>query len=354
MKRSKATLLITTGLIATMSTQVFAIAMVDENAVDKNVQVGNTVTTSILLAAPEQTSVVEPVTTSQTVNIAEVESSSFVGLTPLHTYEVTFVDSTGATTLVQTILVFDEAGYYTDTKIARPEPYMNIDDKLYVSMKAENPYTENTEDYNNFEDFANTNYDVIENQITDLDKVNEVFTILYGDELSTEYLENFKFIQNPVTNKMTILDFEMYAPKTENSNEYDLAAKFTYTVGGDVTVRVPMIQDTALDPTFVFTQKLILNHEAIAEKGVIKDGILYLPARAFGDLTNHTVYYNPKTKTVTFKKGLKEYETAYNASVASKSVDGEKVGVYDLTYPLYMEDGVGYVPVNFFTDIIDA
>ncbi len=351
MKKSVYTTLLTSGLALAMSTQVFAIATIDPNAPDKNITVGNAVTTKLLIAP---TSVTEQATTVSTLTKETVEPKAFTGVTPTNQYEIYFTDSANNKVLLETIMVFDQKEYMNSlTKIARPEPYLVIEDKAYVSMKASNPFTAGTADYDNFKSLAEDEYPVIENQITDMSVVNGAFSKLFGGDVSFDTLDNFIYLQDFKTDKMTVAKFDMYAPKTKGSNEYDLLAKVTYTLKGDVTITVPMKQDVAMDPAFYMMQRILLNYENISKNCVVNDGVVYVPVREYAEITGYEVVYLAPSKTVNFKKRNDKFITRYGSDYATKVSNGVSNN-FDLESPLYSVDGVGYVPLNFIVNGINS
>ncbi len=352
MKKKVYTSLLSTGLVVAMSTQVFAAANLDETAPDKNVTVGNAVTTSIAVT-PENTSV--DTTTTSNLTKKEVTPTAFAGATPTNMYEIYYSDINDKEVLLETIMVFDQAEYMNNlTKVARPEPYMVIDGKAYVSMKAENPFTAGSTDYTNFNSLSESEYPVIENQITDMSIINGAFSALLGGDINTDTLDQFIYIQDLQTDKMTTVKFDMYAPKTKGSNEYDLLAKVTYKLDGTVEIKVPIKQDVAIDPAFYMMQRILLNYEKIAETCVVNDGVVYVPVRTYADATGYEVIYLDQSKTINLKKGNTKFVTRYGGDFATKMVNGEAVSQFDLENPLYSVDGTGYVPLSFVVQGINS
>ncbi len=366
MKKTVYTTLLTTGLIASMTTQAFAAATIDPNAPDKNITVGSAVTTSAVLdpsfadrnvsvgGATTTNIAIEPIMYIPTI-INQVEvTKDFKGVTPVEAYEVSFKDSKGNDAVVQYIYVFEKNEYFTNTRIARPTPYLTLNNKVYVAMGAKNTYEEGTEDFNNFNNLATKQYSVLQNQITDMSQINKVFSALFGAELDEDFLNNFIYIQDLKTDKMTVLKFDMYALVNPEKNEYDRLATFTLNIKNDVDVLVPIKMDTYIDPAFAFGQKLLLEHEALKEAMVINEGVAYLPVRTYGELAHYDVIYLPEYKTINFKKGNTKFITKYGSDTATKMVNGEEVAKIDIANPLYIVDGVGYAPISFFIDAINA
>ncbi len=356
MKKKVYTTLLSTGLVFAMSTQAFAAANLDETAPDKNVTVGNAVTTSIAVTPTTETTSVDTATTLTTkLTKKEVTPTAFAGATPTNMYEIYYSDINGKEVLLETIMVFDQAEYMNNlTKVARPTPYMVIDGKAYVSMQAENPFAAGSTDYKNFEELSDESYPVIENQITDMSIINGAFSTLLGGDIDYDALDDFIYIQDLKTDKMTTVQFDMYAPKTKDSNEYDLLAKVTYKLDGTVEIKVPMKQDVAIDPAFYMMQRLLLNNQQIAESAVVNDGVVYVPVRDYADITGYEVIYLPQSNTINLKKGNTKFVTRYGGDYATKMVNGEVVSQFDLENPLYIVDGTGYVPLNFVVQGINS
>ncbi len=356
MKKSVYSTLLSTGLVVAMSTQVFAAATIDPNAPDKNVTVGNAVTTSIAITPTTETTTVTSVDTSESLlTKKDVEPKAFVGVTPLNQYEIYYSDINKNQVLLETIMVFDQKEYMNSlTKMARPEPYLVLDGKAYVSMKAANPFNEGSTDYKNFKELSEDEYPVIENQITDMSVISSAFSTLLGGDIDYDTLDDFIYIQDLKTDKMTISKFDMYAPKTKGSNEYDLLAKVTYTLKGDVTMTVPMIQDVAIDPAFYMMQRILLNYENISKNCVVNDGVVYLPVRDYAEITGYDVVYLAPSKTINLKKRDTKFVTRYGGDFATKIVNGETVGTFELENPLYTVDGVGYIPLDFVIEGINS
>ncbi len=329
MKKYVYSTLISAALIATMSTQVFA-----ETANTTSENIGATVTS------------VETTGFSTGVVIVAIEPTSFTGLTPNKAYEVRYTDSEGKSTLVETIMVFDKNSYNSITKIARPTPTLILGDDLYVAMKANNPYTVGTKDYDAFEEIALENSYYIENEIKDMTRINQVFENLLGAKLNEAVLGEFIFIQDLVTDKMTVLKFDMYAPINEDRTEYDLIGTFTLDIKGDATVKVAMKQDVAVNPAFALAQKILLSHEDIKELSVITNGYIYMPVRAYADFANYKVNYDSKTNSVTLSRGNVNYVTQFGSDEVTK-IDGSNKVTYTNNNPLYSVDGVGYIPIDF-------
>ncbi len=355
MKKKVYTTLLSTGLVFAMSTQAFAAANLDETAPDKNVTAGNAVTTSIAVT-PENTSV-DTTTTTLTSKLTkkEVTPTAFAGATPTNMYEIYYKDINDKEVLLETIMVFDKAEYMDNlTKVARPEPYMVIEDKAYVSMQAENPFTAGSTDYKNFEELSDESYPVIENQMTDMSIINGAFSTLLGGDIDYDTLDNYIYIQDLKTDKMTTVKFDMYAPKTKGSNEYDKLATVTYKLDGTVEIKVPLKQDVAVDPAFYMTQRFLLNYNQISEVAVVNDGVVYVPINDYADYTGYDVIYLPKSNTINLKRGNVKYVTRFGADFATKMVNGEVVSQFDLENPLYTVDGVGYVPLNYIVQGINS
>ncbi len=326
MKKNLYSVLLTTGLITLLSTQVFAETATDLPMLISSENVESTYSTSVV--------------------ITEVEPTNFTGIMPKKVFEVRYSDTEGNSSLIETVMVFEKTSYNSMTKIARPTPAIILGNDLYVTMKAENPYVEGTVDYTNFETIADENEIYIDNQITDLSMVNNAFEKLFGTELNEDFLSQFIFVQDLTTDKMTTLKFNMYAPINEDKTEYDLLGIFTLDIKGDATVKVPMKQDVAVDPSFAFAQKILMNHQVIAELGVVTNGYIYLPVRAYADLANYSVVYDSKSDSVTLTRGNVQYHTTYGSDEVTKTVNGDKV-TYINDNPLYRVDGVGYVPIDF-------
>ncbi len=356
MKKSVYTSLLSTGLVVAMSTQVFAAATIDPTAPDKNVTVGNAVTTSIAITPTTDTTTVTSVDTAESLlTKKDVEPKAFAGVTPINQYEIYYSDINNKQVLLETIMVFDQNEYMNSlTKMARPEPYIVIDGKAYVSMQAENPFKEGSIDYKNFNELSEDEYPVIENRITDMSVINNAFSALLGGDIDFDTLDNFIYIQDLTTDKMTITQFDMYAPKTKGSNEYDLLAKVTYTLKGDVVITVPIKQDVAIDPAFYMMQRLLLNYKNIAENCVVNDGVVYVPVRTYADATGYEVVYLAPSKTISLKQRDTKFVTRYGGDFATKMVNGETVGTFELDNPLYTVDGVGYIPLDFVIEGINS
>ncbi len=330
MKKLVYSTLLSTTLVAAMSTQVFATTPVP---------VSQPITTT------SSTSVTATTPTFNFAEIVEIEPKSFTGITPKEAYEVRYNDLGGNSTLVKTILVFDQNEYKSDTKVARPTPTLTIGDDVFVNMDVENPYEADTRDYKLFDSISNSYTYYLENEITDYTQINQVFDDLFGFEFDDEFLSQFIFVQDLQTDKMTTFKFDMYAPANADKTVYDVLGKFTVDLKGDSTVKVPMKQDVALDPTFAFQQKLLLNHELVSETAVINNDEIFLPVRTFADLTNYNVKYDSKTDSVTLSRGNVKYTAKYGSTTVVKN-DGTTSTTYTIDNPLYKVNGVGYVPVD--------
>lgn len=347
MKKSIYAVLLSTGLITTMSTQVFA----DTEPGTPMLISTNTATDSIATTDMPNDSFNQV----RYVEMVDIEPEAFTGVTPKEAYEVRYLGSEGSV-VVKTIMVFDKAEYNSNTKVARPAPYLTIENDCYVAMNGKNPYSEGTNDYTKFEQILNAdnmNFTKIENQIQNVNIVNQAFKPLFGADLDPNFLDQFIYVEQLAVNRMTTLKFDMYAPSNEDKTEYSKLATFSVDLLGDVDVTVPMKQDVALTPSFAFAQRVLLSSDQLKEQAKVDDGVLYLPVRTCANLTSYNVSYDKKTDSVTFKKGNNVFTTVYGSNKISKVENGKVVSSVETSDAFFKDNGVGYAPVSSFVEVLN-